>query len=81
MCGRVSFPEMKYHDVLQVHPSIQAHREHLKAYVKIGISERGKVGTHGNPLQGCVVKETNLIEERTLRELDFIRLRATAQYR
>lgn len=33
---------MKNHDVLQAHPSQQAHSQHLKVYEKIRLSERGK---------------------------------------
>ena len=46
MCGGVSFPEMKHHNVLQVHSSIQSHRNNLKVYVKIKVSERGNIETH-----------------------------------
>lgn len=36
---------MKFPAVLQALASIQAYRINLTVYVKIGISERGKVGT------------------------------------
>lgn len=61
MCGRVNVPEMKYHDILQVYPSIQAYRKHLKAYVKIGVPERGNIRTCDNPLQGHGIRETGQI--------------------
>ena len=34
---------MKNHDALQAHPSQQAYSGHLRVYVQIGLSERGKV--------------------------------------
>lgn len=61
MCGRVRFPDMKYHGILQVYPSIQAHREHLKAYVKIGVPERGIIRTCNNSLQRHGIRETGQI--------------------
>ena len=35
-CGRVKLVDMKYHDVLQAHPSQQAYSRNLKAHAKIG---------------------------------------------
>ncbi len=42
MCGEVRMFVMKHHTSLQAMSSIQAHSKHLKVYVKIGLSERGK---------------------------------------
>ena len=42
-CGSVKICSMKDHDVLQAHASRQDYSRHLKAYVQIGITERGKV--------------------------------------
>lgn len=42
-CGRVRIVFMKYHVVLQAHPSQQAYSKNLKVYAQIRLSEQGKV--------------------------------------
>ena len=43
----VKIHDMKHHNALQAYSSQQAQSKHLKANVKIGISEQGKVsGIH-----------------------------------
>jgi hypothetical protein len=43
--GKVKLAFMKFPMMLQASSSTQAHRRHLKAYAKIGLSEHGKVET------------------------------------
>jgi len=70
--GKVKLAFMKFPMMLQASSSTQAHRRHLKAYVQIGLSERGKVETWR------FFHQRNVVQERLTLKLYFIQLKVMA---
>lgn len=70
--GRVKILCMKYHSELQAHSNQQVYSKHLKVYVQIGLSERGKIQALATTVWTKNNKPLNLCRKVEIEPMKFL---------